>query len=198
MLDRRYSRVEHGPRPVDVPCGAPSVRVPTVQVGSAVARRAVATATAESAIAAMVSAPANVATASRSVRACHHAAPVDRRGCHLPRTYRAIGARAGLPRGLGPARDRSGIITAAPLASGQAVRRLTLDQEIEGSKSFLASQQFERETAPGGTPRAVLFGPVPPAVPLSGPGGLLSAGEDPIHPSRGPLQHRASLCSEPG
>ena len=30
-----------------------------------------------------------------------------------------------------------------PLASGQAVRRLTLDQEIEGSKSFLASHPYQ-------------------------------------------------------
>ena len=34
---------------------------------------------------------------------------------------------------MGVRQGRCGIISAAPLASGQAVRRLTLDQEIEGS-----------------------------------------------------------------
>src|SRR4029078_12334903 len=44
----------------------------------------------------------------------------------------------------------SGIIPSAPLASGQAVRRLTLDQEIEGSNPSSPANIRTCKTAPGG------------------------------------------------
>ena len=66
-------------------------------------------------------------------------APQDRRyaripGSGRPRCRMHVGCiRPGAGVGRSVPRGRWGIITAAPLASGQAVRRLTLDQEIEGS-----------------------------------------------------------------
>ena len=55
---------------------------------------------------------------------------------------RATGARC--PRPVhGPGERRRVSSDRFPLASGQAVRRLTLDQEIEGSKSFLASHPYQ-------------------------------------------------------
>ena len=65
------------------------------------------------------------------------------------RGHRVTAVMAPEPAASGLAAPQSGIIPSAPLASGQAVRRLTLDQEIEGSNPSSPANTSEHETALG-------------------------------------------------
>ena len=134
-------------------------------------------------------------------------APLDRAGLIAGRSYRPIPlirhARQGTRRAVlafsgRPVEPvlRSGLHSSAlreatsrprdhaPLASGQAVRRLTLDQEIEGSNPSSPAIILNVKRAPGGDSEGPVIGGVPLPVPLRR---VDLAPEDAVHPIRGPF-----------
>ena len=106
---------------------------------------------------------------------------------------RATGAR--WPRPVhGPGERRRVSSDRFPLASGQAVRRLTLDQEIEGSNPSSPANRSTHETAPDGRSEGRSVWPVPHAVPLTRPSPSC-AGQDAVHPVGRPLEGRRRQVS---